>query len=202
MTVTVAKFVDEYAALSAFTGVPADEHRADDVAAGFRVSRRELRYQLPVTRFDAPMPDGLRTVPASRDIAEPLAHLDATLRRDVPGAEGWEFDLSDFVRQTFDDQFDPALYRIAMDGDQMVGLVRIWAGPRPVPRLGLIAVLAAYRRRGLARALLAEDFGVLADRGVPFVTTEADETNVASRTLLEGLGAQTTDVDVEMRRAA
>jgi hypothetical protein len=37
--------------------------------------------------------------------------------------------------------------------------------------------------------------------GAEFVTCEADETNVASRTLLEGLGAQTTGVDVEMRRA-
>ena len=105
MTVTVAKFVDEYAALSAFTGVPANEHRADDVA------------------------DALADQSQAR-----------------------------------------------------------W--------------LAAYRRRALARALLAEDFGVLADRGVPFVTTDADETNVASRTLARGPGAQTTGVDVEMRRAA
>ncbi|WP_370452685.1 GNAT family N-acetyltransferase [Kribbella sp. VKM Ac-2568] len=34
------------------------------------------------------------------------------------------------------------------------GLVRIWNGPRPLPRLGLIGVLPAHRRRGLARALV------------------------------------------------
>ena len=36
--------------------------------------------------------------------------------------------------------------------------------------------------------------------GAEFVICETDETNVSSRTLLEGLGAQTTGVDVAMRR--
>jgi ribosomal protein S18 acetylase RimI-like enzyme len=170
-------------------------------SAGFAVARRELLYRVPVSRFEAPMPDGLRTVAASTAAAEPLAHLDAALRRDVPGSEDWQVDIDDFNWQTFGDQFDPELYRIAMDGDRMVGLVRIWAGPRPVPRLGLIGVLRDYRRIGLARALVGEAFAVLVERGVPFVTCEADETNVGSRALLEGLGAQTIGVDVEMRRA-
>lgn len=60
------------------------------------------------------------------------------------------------------------------------------------PRLGLIAVLAAHRRRGLARALLGLAFSVLSERGQSEVTAEVDGMNVASTTLLTGLGARRT----------
>ena len=61
---------------------------------------------------------------------------------------------------------------------------------RPVPRLGFVGVSRPHRRRGVALALLSRAFGVLASRGIPEVTTEIDETNTASRGLLEGLGAR------------
>jgi ribosomal protein S18 acetylase RimI-like enzyme len=54
-----------------------------------------------------------------------------------------------------------------VDGGRYVGLVRIWNGPLPVPRLGLIGVLPDYRRRGLAkdlnRALRRQCFSALLD---------------------------------------
>jgi len=57
-----------------------------------------------------------------------------------------------------------------------------------------------YRRRGIARALLAEVFSRLVARGVSEVSTEIDETNTASRALLEGLGARRTGTSVELVR--
>jgi len=48
---------------------------------------------------------------------------------------------------------------------QYAGLVRIWRN-RAGPRLGLIAILAQYRRRGAARALLGQAFTVLAAREI------------------------------------
>jgi ribosomal protein S18 acetylase RimI-like enzyme len=71
-----------------------------------------------------------------------------------------------------------------------------------VSRLGLIGVLPAYRRRGLAGALLARVFGVLATRGQAEVSCEVDETNVASNALMAGLGARRVGGSLELRRPA
>ena len=77
--------------------------------------------------------------------------------------------------------------------------MRIWR-TRAGPRLGLIATLAQYRRRGVARALLGQAFTVLAERGDTGVVGEADDTNVASVSLLTGLGARRCGGSVELIR--
>ncbi|GIH19482.1 GNAT family N-acetyltransferase [Rugosimonospora africana] len=109
-----------------------------------------------------------------------------------------------FDDQTFGDpEFDPATYLIAVregTGDY-AGLVRVWGRPQ-VSRLGLIGVLPAYRRRGLAFALLAQAFGVLSARGQAEVMCEVDETNVASNALMTGLGARRVGGAVELLRPA
>jgi ribosomal protein S18 acetylase RimI-like enzyme len=76
-------------------------------------------------------------------------------------------------------------------------LVRVWNNFMG-PRLGLIAVVPRYRRRGLAKALLARAFGVLHERGQTEVSAEVDDTNVASTSLLEALGARRTGGLVEL----
>ncbi len=171
---------------------------------GFTVSRREGNYLIPtdplVTGLQAKWPPEEITVISARDAYEDqLRLLDDALRQDVPGADGWAWDPGDFREETFGSEFDPATYLVAVDsasGDY-IGLVRVWNSPGR-PRLGLIAVLSPYRRRGLAKALLAQAFGVLHDRGKPDVTAEADDTNTASRSLLAGLGARRRGGSTEM----
>lgn len=171
--------------------------------AGFRVSRRESLYEIPVAPIDASVPAGLRIVPAGQVEMEPLARLDADLRADVPGTGDWQVDLDFFRAQTYDSPYyDPSTYRVALNADDPVGLARVWNGPPPEPRLGLIAVLPAYRRRGLARALLAAAFGPLVERGERAVTAEVDTTNIASNALLTSLGGRVTGESVELFRAA
>jgi GNAT superfamily N-acetyltransferase len=77
--------------------------------------------------------------------------------------------------------------------------VRIWRN-RAGPRLGLIATLAQYRRRGVARALLGQAFAVLTARGETSVVGEVDDTNVAAVTLLTGLGARRYGGNAELIR--
>jgi ribosomal protein S18 acetylase RimI-like enzyme len=132
---------------------------------------------------------------------EPLMLLDCALRGDVAGADGWEPDPVWFREETYDSPFyDPQTYCVALDGGDYVGLARVWNGPSPQPRLGLVGVLEPYRRKGLGRALIARAFAPLAERGVPAVTAEADVTNVASNSLLSGLGGRVTGGRVELRR--
>ena len=170
--------------------------------AGFGPHRREDNFTIPVRRVEAVVPEGLRIVTADATEPERLMLLDCALREDVPGADGWQPDPVWFRAQTYDSPFfDPLTYRIALDGDEYVGLARVWLGPGPVPRLGLIGVRAGYRRRGLARALIAAAFAPLAERGETIVVAEADATNVASQAFLAGLGGKITGGNVELRRS-
>jgi ribosomal protein S18 acetylase RimI-like enzyme len=203
--------VDAYAPLAAAIDgecyATVDAGAAEMLAAlrgsGFVDSRREEEYEIPVARIDAPVPDGLRIVTADRTELEPLMLLDCAIRADIPGADGWQPDPVWFREETYDSPFfDPLTYRIALDGDRYVGLARVWLPiGDELHRLGCIGVLAGYRRRGLALALIASAFAPLVERGVSTVGAEADATNVASHSLLTGLGGVVTGASVELYRA-
>ena len=81
----------------------------------------------------------------------------------------------------------------------IVGICRVWirAGH---PRLGFIGVRRSLQRSGIARWLIGETFAVLHARGEREVWTEVDETNVASRALLERLGGRVVGASLELRR--
>jgi ribosomal protein S18 acetylase RimI-like enzyme len=94
---------------------------------------------------------------------------------------------------------DPAAYVVAAQREPpgYLGLARIALLPRR-SRLGLVAVRTADRRRGLARAILAELLGSLHHRGVASVTAEVDETNAPARALFENIGARHVGGAVEL----
>jgi len=188
----------------------ADETDAEAVARlidlGFAQNRREGIYLMPTdparTRLaDVAVPDETVIISAASADEDDLRLLDDALRQDVPGNDGWEWDPGDFHTETFCDDFDPATYLVAADtgsGDY-IGLARIWIGSG-TPRLGLIAVLPPYRRRGVAKALLARAFAVLHERGQGEVTCEIDDTNTASLALLGGVGASRAGGTIEFVR--
>jgi len=184
------------------------EYEALDACAeaGFIVHRRESYYRIPadpaVTGLaGAVLPAGLGVLSAADADITRLRQLDDALRQDVPGCQGWQWDAGQFRAETFNSFFDPATCLVAVDraSGQYAGMVRIWR-TRAGARLGLIAVLAPYRRRGVARALLGQAFAVLAGRGVTSVTGEVDDTNVASVSLLTALGARRYGGSVELIR--
>jgi ribosomal protein S18 acetylase RimI-like enzyme len=197
---------DAFAALAA--AVQGECYARLDVAdaeklPGFVEVRRENEYEIPVVAFTAPTPPGLTIISAGDTELDKLMLLDCALREDIPGSEGWQPDPQWFREETYDSPyFDPQTYAVALDGEQYIGLARVWNGPQPLPRLGMIGVLAAYRRMGLATALLAQVFGPLAERGEKVVTAEADATNTASNTLLSGFGGRVVGGMVELHRPA
>ena len=170
-------------------------------SAGFVEHRREHTYEIPVRPIDAPVPSGLRIITADGTDLESLIMLDCALRADVPGSDGWQPDPVWFREETYDSPFfDPLTYRVALSGADYVGLARIWNGPRPLPRLGLVGVLSPYRRRGVARALIAHCFEPLVHRGATVVQAEADASHVAAGALLAGLDATVVSTTIELRR--
>jgi GNAT superfamily N-acetyltransferase len=151
------------------------------LAEGFAVVRRWDEYEIPVGPAGPVTPVEIRT--ADEVEQDRLAALDAELR-------GAEPDLAWFRRETYESPyFDPLTYRVAADGDRYVGLARIWLGPRPRPHLGTVGVLAAYRRRGIGRALLAAALRPLAGRGVPVVTAAAVSADAVSAAFLRAFHA-------------
>lgn len=173
---------------------------------GFSQIRREGIFLIPTDPVrtglvNVSLPDDTMIISAASADEDDLRLLDDALRQDVPGTDGWAWDPSDFHAETFGDDFDPATYLVATDtGDgSYIGLARIWVGPGR-PRLGLIAVLAPYRRRGVARALLARAFAVLHERGQSEVSFEIDDSNTASLALLGGMGACRKGGTIEFMR--
>jgi ribosomal protein S18 acetylase RimI-like enzyme len=181
------------------------EHAREVLTArGFVPQRHEHHYVIPTDSATAATaaPAGFAFLSAADCDVDRLRELDDALRQDVPGAAGWRNDPARFADQTFGDpEFNPATYLIAVDcgTGEYAGLVRVWIRPQG-PRLGLIGVLPAFRRRGLAVALLTSVFRVLAARGDAEVTCEVDDANLASNALVTGLGARRAGGAVEFMR--
>jgi ribosomal protein S18 acetylase RimI-like enzyme len=177
------------------------------VGLGFVVNRREHVYAIAtdptVTGLtDMAVPAGFEILTADRVSEDRLRELDDELRQDVPGADGWKWDRPGFRKETYDaPDFDPTTYLVAVEQatGRYAGLVRVWNRPSG-PRVGLIAVGRGYRRRGLARVLLAQVFGVLQRGGRTEVVAEVDITNMASNRLLTDLGARRTGGYIELLR--
>jgi ribosomal protein S18 acetylase RimI-like enzyme len=167
---------------------------------GFVRERRELQLVLPTDVPRLAVPSGVEVTRADGVDETTLRLLDDELRQDVPGTDGWRWTAAGFHEETFlSPHFDPALYLVATCDAEPVGICRVWIRPEH-PRLGFIGVRRSLRRCGIARWLVGEAFAVLQARGEREVWTEVDETNVASRSLLDGLGGRVVGAAVELRR--
>lgn len=202
--------VDDDVREDLYTTVDEADHVQQELCdrCGFDVLRREQVFRIPTDPEltglgDDVAPSGMTLLSATEVDVDRLRALDDLLREDVPGCEGWVNDPETFRQDTFDpSQFDPATYLVAIDvvTGNLAGLARVWNNPA-LPRLGLIGVVAGYRRQGLARALLTAAFRPLHERGAMEVVAEADIANAASVTLLTGLGARRSGGSVELIRS-
>jgi ribosomal protein S18 acetylase RimI-like enzyme len=203
--VALAEAMTQDLASPVFTVVADDdrEHLGRWSLLGFRDNRREDEYAIPTapeaTGLAASvLPVGFTLLSADRVDEDRLRCLDQELRQDVPGYAGWVNQPEEFHRMTFESRFfDPAINLVAVHESEYVALIRTYGLPRQ-PRVGLIGVLPAFRRRGLARALLAGAFHPLHERGVTSVSAEADQSDPAARNLLKGVGAVRTGGAIEL----
>lgn len=204
---TCAALLDAYGGLSETCVCVVDVE--DETAAGalrsvgFTEDRGEFNYEIPVRWIDTQPPAGLRVITGDRTELTPLMMLDVELREDIPGSAGWQPDPERFRAETYDSpQYNPRTYIVAVDEatDEYIGLARVWMSA--TPRLGMVGVREAYRRKGLARVLVGRAFDTLIELGVPLVVAEVDTGNVASNALMANLGARVTGQSIEMRRDA
>ncbi|MEV6274320.1 GNAT family N-acetyltransferase [Nocardia sp. NPDC051832] len=162
--------------------------------AGFTISRRDWDYHLPtdpaVTGLDPTTPPtGVVILDHGAAEADPLAELDRALRAESGTA---------LPVEVLCPPLDPSTHVVAAHPAGYVGLCRVQR--IRVPRIGLVAVRAGARRRGIARALLAQALGALHGSGIEFAYVEVSEANTAATALFRGLGARPLSSCVEMVR--
>jgi ribosomal protein S18 acetylase RimI-like enzyme len=117
------------------------------------------------------LPDGLEVRPVADDHIRPIWEAGDEAFRDhwsyVPATEEY------FAEYTSDPSFDPSLWRVAWDDDQVAGQVRSFINEEENAHFGRkrgytedISVRRPYRRRGLARALLLMSLEAVKERGM------------------------------------
>lgn len=172
--------------------------------AGFTLRRREWEYAVPtdpqVTGLrDVAPPPGVTIVPAGQADEDLLRAVDRAVRDEVEATVGWRSMPAEVVPLPAGDTIvDPAKYAAAAAPDRYLGLVRVVTVIRP--RIGLLAVRADERRRGIARALLAHTLETLHRSGFDTAWAEVHETNQAATALFEGIGARPASSNLELVR--
>lgn len=183
---------------------PDQRHRLE--RRGFRLSRRYAQLVRPslLDIPDHPIPAPLEVRPI--DPLDRLMHrrvFDADARafadsygQEAPSEAQWEAFIASPT-------FDPTLWRVAFDGDTIAGqILNYLADPAADgTRLGMteaISVQPEYRRRGLARALLAESLRAVRDAGATSAGLGVDTENPnEALTLYESLGFRITSETFE-----
>jgi ribosomal protein S18 acetylase RimI-like enzyme len=185
-----------------------DEADADLLAgwrrAGFTVRRREWEYAVPtdprVTGLeDVLPPDGVTIVPAGQADENLLRAVDRAIRDEVEASVGWQSMPAEVIACPEGDTIvDPSKYAVAATPDRYLGLIRVVTVNRP--RIGLLAVRAEDRRRGIGRALLAHALETVHRAGFAEAWTEVQESNHAATALFEGVGARPMSSNLELVR--
>lgn len=168
--------------------------------AGFTTRRREWEYLVstdPTGLASAPPLSGVNIVPVGAAQEGPLRELYTTIRAEVEATVGWESMPAEVIHRPDRAPHDPSKYVVAVESGRYVGFVRVAARGR-YARIGLVAVRAELRRRGIARALLAHMLGSLHHRGIETAAAEVDESNGAAMALFEGIGARRAGSNLEL----
>jgi ribosomal protein S18 acetylase RimI-like enzyme len=173
--------------------------------AGFTIRRREWEYVVPtdprVTGLqDVLPPPGVTIVPAGQADEGLLRAADRAIRDEVEATAGWWQSMPAEVMGDTEGGtvVDPSKYAVAAAADRYLGLIRVVRVKRP--RIGLVAVRAGERRRGIARALLAHTLGALHSCGSTAAWAEVQESNEAAAALFRGVGARPMGSNLELVR--
>jgi mycothiol synthase len=137
-----------------------------------------------------PMPDGLELRPVSRDQYRAIWEASAEAFRDHWGEQRWvEEDWTRF--DTNPEHADPRFWRIGWDRDQVAGAVVTTVPTEENRRHGrsrvyvsLVSVRRPWRRRGLARALLASSLVAAREAGFTSAALGVDTDSLTGATEL------------------
>ncbi|CAN5623234.1 GNAT family N-acetyltransferase [soil metagenome] len=164
------------------------EHQAGDIALLTANGYGEVRWFFTMTRPtlddtpDVPLPDGIEVREVTASDTKAVWEADVDAFQDHWGG----FDPSEEAMRRFMDEpwFDPSMWVIAFDGDEIAGGVLNGIYPEENETLGLrrgwldsVFTRRRWRRRGLARALIARSLVKLRERDMTSAVLGVDADN-------------------------
>jgi len=155
---------------------------------------------------ELPLPEGIETRPVLPEHYRPI--WDASSEA---FSEHWGyFDVGEEAYQAYlkAPEFQPDLWQVAWDGDQVVGMVRSFINEKENERYGFrrgwtedICVRKPWRGRGIASALIARSLQTLKERGMQHATLGVDVDNpTKALRLYQGLGYREYQQEANYRK--
>jgi mycothiol synthase len=190
----------------------AEEHQAGAIAlledAGYQAVRWFFMMIRPTLDDipEVPLPDGLEIRPMTPDLVDRVWHADHEAFRDHWGG----FDESEASLRRFldDPDTDISLWLIAFDGEEVAGGVLNGIKPEENESLGVkrgwldsVFTRRPWRRRGLARAMIARSLVLLRERGMTSAGLGVDADNpLGALGLYESVGFDVAERATAWRR--
>jgi mycothiol synthase len=191
----------------------ADEHEYGALALLDASGYERIRYGFMMLRPldepipDAPLPDGIELRPVRPEDHDPIWAADSEAFLDHWGAH--QRTEEDRIAWFSMPGMDTSLWKVAWDGDEVVGstMNAIWSEENAT--LGVsrgwlehISVRRAWRKRGIASALIAESLRELRRRGVSEAALGVDGQNLSGALrLYESLGFRKHRMSTAFRKA-
>jgi mycothiol synthase len=151
---------------------------------------------------DLPLPPGVEVRPATMDHLHQIWEASNEAFRDHWGyiPDPWEV----FEQMISNPDFDPSLWRVAWEGDQVAGMVLSFINKDENDRYGRkrgytenICVRRPWRKQGLAKALIARSLEAIKERGMQEAALGVDTENISGAlNLYHSMGYQ------EVKRAS
>jgi mycothiol synthase len=183
-----------------FIGSWTAEHQAGGITLLAGHGFQQVRWFFDMVRPtlddipDVPLPEGIEVRPATPDLYRQIWQADVEAFLDHWGG----FDPSEESMRRHLDRptTDPTLWVIGWDGDEVAGGVINAIHPEENETLGVqrawlhsVFTRRPWRRRGLARALIARSLAVIRERGMTSAVLGVDADNpTGALGLYEGLG--------------
>jgi len=155
---------------------------------------------------DMPLPEGIEARPVKPEQYRAIWEAEVEAFKDHWGEA--EVEEKDFTRWQNDPMFQPHLWQVAWDGDQVVGMVRNFVNEEENTQFGrkrgyteYISVRRPWRKRGVARALIARSFKLHKELGMEEAALGVDAQNPnGALQLYESMGFQTRKVWTAFRK--
>jgi mycothiol synthase len=149
----------------------------EEVRHSFEMVRPDLE-DIP----DLPLPEGLEVRPVQDEQIDTIWDAAREAFRDHWGETEWQQEWLDEWREA--PTFMPHLWQVAWDGDEVAGMVQNFINKAENKEYGRkrgytegICVRRPWRRRGLARALIARSFKVVKELGMTEAALGVDALN-------------------------
>ena len=146
---------------------------------------------------DLPLPEGVEVRPSKPEHFRKIFDAAAEAFQDHWGASQWHDE--EFERWQEQSFFNPALWQVAWDGDEVAGMILNFIHEKENSEYNRkrgyteeISVRRPWRKKGLARALLARSFKLLKDKGMTEAALGVDAENISGALkLYESMGFRT-----------